>query len=428
MFSVLRRRNFALLWSGQFVSLCGDWLLIVALPFYVYQLTGSILQTGIMLTAELLPRIVLGSFAGVFVDRWDRRWTMLISDLLRAGILLLLLLVHSRDLLWLIYVVAVLQSIIGQFFTPAVSALTPSLVEEYQLVSANALESFNDAVTRFIGPPLGGILLGVLGLESVVLADSATFLFSALTILLISVPVRVLEEQPAETSAFARVANVWREWLDGLGLVAKDRSIGGVFATFGLLMVGQGIMSVLLIVFIKDIMHRDAQVYGWMITAQGVGSLLGALLVGSVSKFVQPVYLIVPGLVIAGVCILVVINYPVLVMALPLIAFVGIFVVGTFVSMQTLLQQSVADSYRGRLFGTLNTTMSVFMLIGMLLASGLGAQLGVVPLLDVAGIFTFLAGLAALAMLRDTSWKQTEAARENTASASLPVGRDIGSR
>lgn len=422
MFSVLRRRNFALLWSGQFVSLCGDWLLIVALPFYVYQLTGSILQTGIILTAELLPRIVLGSLAGVFVDRWDRRWTMLISDLLRAGVLLLLLLVHSRDWLWLIYVVAVLQSIIGQFFAPAVSALTPSLVEEHQLVAANSLESFNDAVTRFIGPPLGGILLGVLGLESVVLADSATFLFSALTILLISVPAHVLEEKPAASSAFAGMANVWHEWLDGLGLVAKNRSIGGIFATFGLLMVGQGIMNVLLIVFIKDIMHRDAQVYGWLITAQGVGSLLGALLVGSVSKFVRPVYLIVPGLVLAGACILVVIHYPVLVVALALIAFVGIFVVGTFVSMQTLLQQSVADSYRGRLFGTLNTTMSVFMLLGMLLASGLGGQLGVVPLLDVAGIFTFLAGLAALAMLHDTNWKQTEATEENTASASLPVG------
>jgi MFS family permease len=187
-------------------------------------------------------------------------------------------------------------------------------------------------------------------------------------------------------------------------------------------MVGQGILNVLLIVFIKDVMHRDAQVYGWMITAQGVGSLLGAILVGSVSKFVRPVYLIVPGLVIAGACILVVINYPVLVLALSLIAFVGIFVVGTFVSMQTLLQQSVADSYRGRLFGTFNTTISVFMLVGMLLASGLGAQLGVVPLLDVAGIFTFLAGLAALAMLRDTGCNKTHATGENTASASLPVG------
>jgi hypothetical protein len=96
--------------------------------------------------------------------------------------------------------------------------------------------------------------------------------------------------------------------------------------------------------------------------------------------------------------------------------------------MQTLLQQSVADSYRGRLFGTLNTTMSVFMLVGMVLASGLGAQLGVVPLLDVAGIFTFLAGLVALAMLSDTNWQQTEATRESIASASLSVGGDRGSQ
>lgn len=421
MFSVLRRRNFALLWSGQFVSLCGDWLIIVALPFFVYQLTRSILQTGIMLTAELLPRIVLGSLAGVFVDRWDRRWTMLISDLLRAGVLLLLLLVHSRDLLWLIYVVAFLQSIIGQFFNPAVSALTPSLVEEQQLVAANSLESFNDAVTRFIGPPLGGILLGTLGLTSVVFVDSATFLFSALTILLISVPVRVLEEKPVGASIVARMANIWSEWLAGLRLVAKSRTISGIFTAFGFLMVGQGLINVLLIVFIEEVMHSDAQVYGWIITSQGVGSLLGAILVGSASKSLRPVYLIVPGFVIAGICILIIVNYPVLALDLVLIAFVGIFVVGTFVTMQTLLQQSVANEYRGRIFGTFSTTISLFTLIGMLLASSLGAPLGVVPLLDLAGILTFLAGVASLAMLRGTSLKQPEASGENTTATPLPA-------
>ena len=96
MFAVLRKRNFALLWLGQIVSLAGDYMLIVALPYYVFGLTGSILQTGTMFVVETVPRILLGSFAGVFVDRWDRRWTMIISDLSRAAVLLLLLLVHSQ--------------------------------------------------------------------------------------------------------------------------------------------------------------------------------------------------------------------------------------------------------------------------------------------------------------------------------------------
>jgi len=418
MFSVLRQRHFVLLWVGQLVSLCGDWLLIVALPFYVYQLTGSILQTGIMFMAELVPRIVLGSLAGVFVDRWDRRWTMIIADLLRTGVLLLLLVVRSPEWLWLVYGVAVLQSVISQFFSPAVSAFTPSLIEEQQLVAANSLESFSEAATRLIGPPLGGVLFVWLGLIGIVLADSATFLFSAVTILLISVPGRVLEEKPVAASPRAKGASVWGEWLDGLRLVTKDRTISGIFATFLFLMVNQGMMNVLLIIFVKTVMQGDALVFGWFFTAQGVGSLLGAVLIGSVSKFVRPVYLIVSGFVFGGICLLVVVNDPLLMVALPLIALVGVFVVGTIVTVQTLLQQRASDTYRGRVFGALNTTNSVMMLVGMLLASTLGAVVGVVPLLDVAGMLFFLAALVGLLMLRHARLSQPSSATEEAAVAS----------
>src|SRR5690242_16273454 len=98
VFATLRQRNFALLWSGQLISLIGDWLLFVALPFYIYTLTGSTLATGIMFIVQTLPRIFLSSFAGVFVDRWSRKYTMLITNLIQAVVLLPLLLVHSKDL------------------------------------------------------------------------------------------------------------------------------------------------------------------------------------------------------------------------------------------------------------------------------------------------------------------------------------------
>jgi MFS family permease len=397
-----------MLWLGQFVSLAGDWLLIVALPFYVFQLTGSILQTGGMLMAEMLPRVLLGSIAGVFVDRWDRRWTMIVSDLIRAGVLLLLLLVHTRNLLWLIYVVAVIQSSVSQFFMPAVSAIIPSLVGEQELVAANSLNSFNDAVTRFIGPPLGGILLAAFGLTGVVIGDSASFLFSALTILLISVSARVTQGEATTMPVMTKVVLIWSEWLDGLRLVTKNKIITGIFLSSAIFMLGQGFMNVLLVIFVKEVMHRDAIVYGWLITSQGVGSLLGALLVGYVSKVVRPVYLLGPPYLLAGIAVLILVNYPILGLAIALIAIVGVFIVGLFVVEQTLLQQSVADNYRGRIFGTFNTSIAFMMLIGMALASTLGAGVGVVPLLEIAGGCLFVAGLVALVLLRAAKLSQLQ--------------------
>lgn len=128
MLALLRRRNFALLWFGQLISQIGDMALILALPFYVYQLTGSLLQTGLMYIVETLPRILFGSLAGVFVDRWDRRRTMIMADVGRAAVLLPMLLVRDPSHLWLIYVIACVQSTISLFFAPALTAITPTLL------------------------------------------------------------------------------------------------------------------------------------------------------------------------------------------------------------------------------------------------------------------------------------------------------------
>ena len=96
MFAILRQRNFALLWMGAVISRLGDWLLLIVLPLFVYQRTGSALATGIMFIVETLPGLCFGSLAGVFADRWDRRRTMIVTDLLRALILLPLFLVQEH--------------------------------------------------------------------------------------------------------------------------------------------------------------------------------------------------------------------------------------------------------------------------------------------------------------------------------------------
>ena len=187
MLATLRQRNFALLWFGGLISLIGDRAMFIALEFYVYQQTGSTLRMAALFTAYYLPMVLFGSVAGVFVDRWNRRRIMIVTNLLQAGVMLLLLLVHSGEWLWLIYLVAFIQSSASMFFGPAESAIVPNLVGKEQLVPANALGNLNNTIARLAGPPIGGILLGLFGMEVVVIADSVSFLIAGALIALMSV-------------------------------------------------------------------------------------------------------------------------------------------------------------------------------------------------------------------------------------------------
>ena len=182
-------------------------------------------------------------------------------------------------------------------------------------------------------------------------------------------------------------------------LVGRDRIIGGIFLVMGIMMIEQGMLNVLLVPFIKDVMHGSSIVFGTLITAQGVGSLLGAVLVERVTKFVKPVYLISGALFVFGIITFVIINVPVVVVVLPLIAFAGIFVVGLAVSVQTLLQNHVADSHRGRVFGAYTTTISLLMLVGMGISTLFGTAGNIILVLDASSSLLILAAIVALMML-----------------------------
>ena len=173
MIAALRQRNFAFFWFGQVISLIGDWVLFVALPFYVYSLTGSTLATGIMFIVQTIPSIFFGSVAGVFVDRWNRKRTMLIANIAQAITLVPLFIVHSQQWIWVVYIFAFVESVIAQFFIPAKSAIIPNLVDEEHLLAANSLNSMSQELTRLAGPLLGGLLLGFFGINSVIVVDSA---------------------------------------------------------------------------------------------------------------------------------------------------------------------------------------------------------------------------------------------------------------
>jgi MFS family permease len=177
--ALLRRRDFGLLWAGGLISETGDWFLLVGLPVWVFQLTGSSLVTATVFLVGLLPGLVVGPLAGVLVDRWDRRRTLVAVSLAQAAFLLPLLAVDGRDRLWVVYLVMAVEAALGQLNDPARNALVPSLVPPGDLVGANALIGLTSNLARLTGSPLGGVLVDLAGLPGLVIGDAVSFLAGA---------------------------------------------------------------------------------------------------------------------------------------------------------------------------------------------------------------------------------------------------------
>jgi len=407
MLAVLRQRNFGLLWVGQIISMVGDWVLFVSLPFYIYTLTGSTLATGIMFIVQTIPRLFFGSVAGVFVDRWNRKYTMVIVNLIQALILVPLFLVRSQDLIWIIYICAFADSLVSQFFNPAQTAIIPMLVEEKDLLPANSLNSMSQELTRLVGPSLGGLLFGLLGVGSVITLDLISFLFSAALVALIVLPARstaAKQEQQLAGSASSMVMNslvkVWQEWRAGMQLVKKEQLVSAIFIIIGIAMVGEGIIEVLIAPYVERVLHSTPLVLGWLMSAQAIGGILGSLAIPRLSKIITPGRLM-------GVCgltfsigIIVLAIFPVLPVIVPVITIGGAGAVGFFIPMLTLIQTNVANEYQGRIFGALNAIQAIAMLIGMSMASVLGDRIGIVPMMVIDAGFNILAALLTFMLIR----------------------------
>jgi MFS family permease len=402
--TVLRRRDFALLWFAGLVSLTGDWMLIVALPITVYQLTGSALATGGVLIANKLSALFLGSVAGVFVDRWDRKRTMVVANLVRAPVLLLLVAVDSAERVWIVYVVAATVSAVGQFFRPAENALLPRLVGHEDLVPANALNALNDNLSRLAGPALGGLVAVWFGLGGVVAVDAASYLVAAGMIAAIATSTRPDQTPPPDTTVVSATgAVIWREWLAGLRLIRDNPVLRVVFGVFAVASLGEGVMQTAFWIYIDQALGGGTREAGWLLSAQAAGSLVGAVVIGAWAKTQPPVSLLGWGAIGVGLIDLMIFNYPAFVsgiwLGLVLMAVDGVAATAFGTGYTTVLQAEAADAYRGRVFGALGATSALFMIAGAAIAGLATERLGAVAVLTIDSLGYAAAGAFALGAL-----------------------------
>ncbi|RIK26094.1 MAG: hypothetical protein DCC52_10565 [Chloroflexi bacterium] len=388
MFQALRNRNVALLFAGHTISVAGDMVLYIALPFWVYQLTGSAMATGFMFAALTLPQLFFSPLAGVFTDRVDRKRLMVFSDLLRAALMLGYFTVNTADQVWIIYLLAFAESTVSQFFRPAVMAVVPMLTDgEEELKRANALLGASWALGQLAGPALGGILVTTAGPHGAALFDAITYLVSAALLVFMRVPARahVAAKFEALNQALYQIGSELRE---GIRVVLARPALRVVFAALGILMLSQGIINVLLIVLATE--------FGWFVAAEGFGGLIGTALVGALATRLSAKRMIVGGGVISGLILLIIVNQPSIYVAMVLMILAMIAIVAFDIGLTTLIQLGSDDSNRGRVSGLMQTMMAASQLVAIAATSLLADQVGAVLLLNLSAILFSVGGLVAL--------------------------------
>jgi MFS family permease len=399
---VFRYRDFTLAWTGGLISMIGTWALWIALPIHVYQVSGSTLATSGVVAAAAAPGVLLGSIAGIFVDRWNRKTTLVVTNVLLAAAVLPLLLVGETRL-WLVYPVTVLSATLSQFSEPAENAFLPRLVAADDLVAANSLNAWNNNLARLAGPALGGALYAATGLTGVVLADAASFLAVALLLVAVRTSGAVERTTDATAAAFRSWKRAWHEWRDGLRVVADERAVGVVFVVQAITAVGEGVFAVMFVVWVRDVLEGGAPELGWLQTSQAIGGLIGGVVSAYVGRRLAPERSFGLALVAFGLLDLLLFNYPVFLSGVwigsVLMILVGIPTVSAYAARTTILQTHVEDAYRGRVFGSLGTTAALLMLVGTAVAGAAGGLLGPIALLNLQGSAYVVAGVFALLAL-----------------------------
>ena len=396
--SPLRQRDFGLVWASSFVSDAGDWLLMIALPLFAFAVTGSALGASTVFLAELIPMLVLGSFLGVLVDRWDHRRTMIVVNLVQ-GAFLLPLLFASAEHIWIVYLVAAVEACLAALFNPAKQALVPRLVGPEQLGTGNALMAVSENLARLIGSPLGGLAFATVGLPGVVMVDAATYIVSAVLVAL-SRPLPAPDE-PAD-GPLPRI-HFLRQWVDGISTIRRTRPLGAISVITLLGQFSQGIFLVLFIVYVVQQLDAGDTAVGLLRGVQAIGGVVGGLLVGALIRRFSPQALVGWGYVAFGAISMLTWNLYGVTTAIwvyvGLFIVVGIPAVATSAGTITIVQKVTPPDALGRVVASFETLGGAAQGLGLLAAGLLVEHIDVVAILNGQATIYIVCGLIGLIFL-----------------------------
>jgi DHA3 family macrolide efflux protein-like MFS transporter len=387
-FAVLRRRNFALMWTGELVSTIGSSFTAIAAGILVYRLTGTALSVGLMLMATAAPSLLVGLVAGVFVDRFDRKKIMIAADLSRAVLIALIPVLVSAGVIWL-YVIVLLTSGIQQFFDPAKESVIPELAPDEELDAANSLLAISSFGATAVGFAAAGLLAGT-NIYLAFIIDAATFVVSAACIFL----VRIQPFTPdGETSVRTVVVNL----KEGVRFLVHTPVLRSLWVIGGLYALSLGLWNVLLLPFSRTALGATEFEYGLQEGLTSVGFVVGSLFFARFAERLregQWIALSLFGSAVTGAVYAISQN---IWLAIAVVTVSGFVNAPYGIGRRVLIQRNTTREIRGRVASVFFVSRDAIFLVGML-AAGLADVINIRALLMIASVLMLGAGLFALVM------------------------------
>ncbi len=374
---VLRNRQFFVLWVAQLISNFGDWLALLALfSLVAFRWKGTPYEVSGIFIAFALPWALLGPVAGVFVDRWDLKRTMIASDLARSGLVLLLAWVSD---VYQVYAVVFALGTVSTFFVPAQNAIIPLLVRREELLVANSINAQTLQLNKIVGPAAAGLLVAAAGEVVCFYLDSVSFVLSAALLSLLTA------RRPAG-EAGRGVAAVLAELRQGLSFLAKQPAVRFVVLAMVAALVAIGAFDALAAIYVRDVLAAESRVFGFIVSLIGAGSILGSLVIGRFGQRWSRVLLVLLGIGAIGVGVALLALTTTTAVALLISFFLGFGAGGVFVPAQTLIQEETPQELLGRVSSTSWATLTVAQLVGVGVAGKVAEWVGIGSLYSGVGV------------------------------------------
>lgn len=385
MTEVLRVPVMRRLWFAQLVSTFGDFLALFAVINYLtFHLNANAEQVTSLQIAYMGPIAVLGVLAGVFVDRWSLKPTLVGSDLTRAALCLLLLVAHST---MQFYAIMAAISVVSSFFGPAQGVAIRSVVPMHGLRSANSLMQQVMFGMRIVGPPLAGVMYTVLGARACYIGDSISFVCSGLLIasLAISRPaLKAMEAKLDETNPAqpkggiaAGITTIWTDMKQGISFIVHHAGLLFVILAFAAGMFVLGCFGPLIAVYVRDTLHQSTKTYSVISAMIGVGMFLGVNLLNTAGKKLKNATLVYSGLGGMAISVCMLAGLPYVWAAILANLMIGLAVGCIIVPATTLMQQETPPALMGRVGSTMMSVVFGAQIVGLILSGQIANRVGV---------------------------------------------------
>ena len=395
---LLQIPDFRRLWTAQAISFFGDSLTIFGLLFLTQRLTGNPASVAGVLIAMSLPMLVVGLGAGVWVDRLDRKRVMIWSDVIRAMLVPVFLLVRSADQVWIIYVVAFLVASVSSFFSPARGALLPRIVGMDKLMAANSITESSRVLFGVLGTAAAGLLVGLFdGFEVAFTIDALTFVASAAMVARIrtSGTIEAADQSPDKTSALS-------EFMAGMRVIGGSRLLTGMLVAAGITMFGLGAVNALLVPFVIGELELKETWFGLLEASQASSMILAGALAAILAAKLKPTTVIPVALAAAGIVVGLFAGVSNVWQLGALLFVVGWFVTPLQASFATIIQTETPPELLGRTGSALNAAATASNVAAMAIAGGVAAVVGVRSVFVIGGVVVFISALVAFLMFRGT--------------------------